>query len=739
MPIHRNGTTATTGHHRPGGTGTFGAQLRWYRGRAGLTQRELAEKSGLSVRALRDIEQGRVQQPQTRTLQRLMECLGLDPEEVRRAGTGTAPDADADPDAHPPDDRLRIGILGPLTIGLGGTELDVRAAKPRRLLALLALHHPQPVGLGEITRALWPTDPPPSYQGLIHTYVGQVRRLLLPPGAGPATPAASYLARTHTGYALCVERDQVDLTRFEDLSARARQARAAGDTAAAHDLAGRAYRCWRGPLLSDEPLLTQDPAATAAAKRRIDSLLLYADLAMELRRPEQVVHPLRLVAEQEPLHEGLQARLMVALASCGEQSAALKVFTEVTHRLDRELGIAPGDEIRRAHLQVLRQELPWPRGEWLARLSGRGERPAPPQPRHPPSAPPSCKPSQLPGEARIHVGRAAETRQLDRLLLSPGEWHGQVPVALLTGLPGVGKTALALRWAHRVRERFPDGQLYVDLHGHSVRPPLPAAAALTLFLRALGVADDRLPTAPDEAANTYRTLLSGRRVLIVLDNAGTAEQVRPLIPGNAECAVLVTSRNTLSGLVAREGIRRIGLDALGPDEALVLLTRLLGRARTEAEPQAAAELVRYCGGLPLAIRIVAAHLAENPGVGLAEYCSELGDDGPVRGLRVEGDRLSSVEATFELSYKALPEPVRRFFRLLATTDSGNVTALTMAERARMTPCEAIRMLRTLVDASLVQEYAHGCFRMPDLLRRYARVLVKSNDASHLRVVRSSTM
>lgn len=720
---------SSSSHHlEPHETWSLGERLRSFRGRARLTQRELAEQSGVSVRVLRDIEHGRVRHPQKRTVQRLASLLGLDAHEARELSmTGRQA-------VQSSDHRLRIGILGPLSVQHGDIRREIRAPKVRQLLTLLALHHPEPTGLGEITLALWPQNPPRSYQNLIHTYVSQIRRLLLPPDGEPGTPTA--LARTHTGYVLTLDRDQVDLTRFQDLLARARQAQDAADTAAAYELAGLADRCWRGPLLGDEPVLTQHPAAMAAARQRVENLLLYADLALRLRQPEQVVHSLRALTEAEPLHEGLQARLMVALASCGEQSEALRVFAEVTRRLDGELGIAPGEDLRRAHLRVLHQQLPWTGNGGCAQPSEGGERPPSPEP-EPPARVLSLavtNPFQLPAETTDFVGRAAEVKRLDRVLLAPGTRGGQVPVALITGIPGVGKTALALHWAHQVRERFPDGQLYIDLHGHAFRRPRHASEALAFFLRALGIPDDEIPVTLDEAANLYRTRLSGRRVLVVLDNARYASQIRPLVPGTAGCAVLVTSRNTHSGLVVREGAQRVDLDVLTQDETFALLARRSDRERIEAEPLAAMALGRHSGGLPLAIRILAARLAEYPQVSIAQFCAALEDLGLFHEPRGGGgDLFSSVRAAFDLSYTALPEPERRFFGLLGVTDGRPISAYTVAELAGTTPLEAMRQLRHLVDVSLLQEYAPGRFTLPGPLLRYAQGLAvpDEEDVEHL--------
>ncbi|MFE3639613.1 BTAD domain-containing putative transcriptional regulator [Streptomyces sp. NPDC059169] len=701
----------------------FRIQVRTFRERTGLTQREFAGLSGISVRALRDIESGRVELPQVRTLRSLAGVLGLDVDDIRRSltnGRGSVAQAEPGP---------RIGILGALIIDRGGVAIDVRAFKLRRLLSLLALRHPDAASFDEIGRTLWPKEPPRSYQHLIHTYVSQARGLLRSPASGPADQAVSYLIRTPIGYALSLGRDQVDLTLFQDLADRARQAHTAGDPSAAYEFASLAQRCWRGQILADEPQLAQHPAATAGARQQIENLLLYADLALRFQQPEHAVAPLRAAAEDEPLNERLQARLMLALASSGEQSEALRVFADVTHRLDAELGLQPGQEVRQAHLQVLQQELDWPRREVPTQQRATHWDAA----RQAPPPPPGSRPSQLPGLTRHFVGRTAYIRELDQALLTPGEGDGQVPAALITGPPGVGKTAIALRWAHRVLDRFPDGQLHIDLHGHARRRPLGAREALASFLRALGVPGARIPHTLDEATNLYRTQLSGKRVLVVVDNAWDEDQIRPLIPGDAGCTMLITSRNALPGLAAKEGIQRVVVDALDDDETLALLGRLLGPERVGRELLSAMALGRYCDGLPLALRILATRLVQYPCLSIAKYYAELQETGLFRQPSDPGDRLlSTVQAAFELSYAALPEPARRMFRLLGRTRGDDISAYTVAELAGTTPAEARWTLCRLADASLLREHAHGRFGMPALLLRYAKALLQQEGVERLR-------
>ncbi|MFG2694684.1 BTAD domain-containing putative transcriptional regulator [Kitasatospora sp. NPDC048407] len=655
----------------------FGPRLRALRRRSGLSQQAAAERAGLSTRALRDLEQGRVRRPRPRTLRQLAEALAISDEEL----------ADAQREL---DDGPRLLVLGPLELRTGGDPVPVTSPMLRRLLGLLALKHPEPATRQEITDTLWPDGPPDSQQSLVHTYVSQARRLL-----------ATGVARTPTGYRLTAGPQDTDLGRFDALLARTVCTHHAPDPATVHETLALALRWWRGPVLADaDPALRRHPAAVAAGERRIRAALLYADTALLLHRSADAVPQLWELVHAEPLHEGLHARLILALAGGGEQAAALDVFQRLRERLDEELGIAPGPEVEDAHLRVLRRQLPVPaRGVQPAQLPARGVQPA-----------------QLPAESGPHVGRRAELRLLDALT-APGP---QPRLAAVVGPPGVGKTALAVHWAHTRREHFPDGQLYIDLRGHSPHPALRPAEVLGRFLRALGTPPDRLPDCRDEAAALYRTLLADRRVLIVLDNARDAEQVRPLLPGARGCAVLVTGRHRLTGLVAADGARRLTLDALGPDEARELLGSVVGECRVAAEPEAARRLVELCDGLPLAVRAAGAGLVARDGT-IAEHCARLAGGGLLELLHVEGDPRSTVGAALDLSYRELPSPARRLYRLLGLLPGPDTTADGAAALAGTGPGEAAALLRTLADAHLLRERA-GRYGLPGLLRAHAREL-----------------
>ncbi|WP_404869135.1 BTAD domain-containing putative transcriptional regulator [Kitasatospora griseola] len=682
------------------GGAPFGRRLRALRRRAGLSQQVVAERAGLSARALRDLEQGRVGRPRAGTLRRLAEAFALTGEEMAELTDGQDELAGGGLEGSP-----RLLVLGPLALRQGDGTVPVTSPMLRRLLGLLALKHPEPATPEEITDTLWPDGPPESRQSLVHTYVSQVRRLL---GAGG-------VVRTPVGYRLTAGPEDTDLGRFDALLARTVCTHHAPDPATVHETLARALGWWRGPVLADADLaLRGHPAAVAAGERRIRAALLYADTALLLHRPADAVPRLWELVHAEPLHEGLHARLILALAGDGEQAAALDVFHRLRERLDEELGIAPGPEADDAHLRVLRRQLPLP---------ARSESGLPSRPGRPVGGPPA----QLPAETGRHLGRRAQLQVLDTLV-SPGP---QPRLVTVVGPPGIGKTALAVHWAHTRREHFPDGQLYIDLHGQSAQPALRPAEVLARFLRALGTPPDRLPADPDEAAALYRTLLADRRALIVLDNARDPEQVRPLLPGTRGCAVVVTGRHRLTGLVAGDGARRLTLGALDPDEARDLLGSVVGECRTAAEPDAARRLVELCDGLPLAVRAAGADLVARDGT-IAEHCARLAGDDLLDLLHVEGDPRSTVRAAFDLSYRALPGPARRLYRLLGLLPGPDTTVDGAAALAETDPAEAAALLRTLADAHLLREHPAGRYALPGLLRAHARKLTDRQEADAAR-------
>ena len=644
-----------------------GAAVAGERRRRGLTQAELAERAGIGVRTLRDIESGRVAAPHPRTLRRLALALGLPlglplgPAPGPAAGTTGFDDAAA---AGP--GGLEIRVFGPLAVTFDGAALEIRSLMQRGLLGLLALHAGRTVVRDEIARVLWEGDPPQAYQGLLHTYVARLRRL---PGLRDAVVSAG------GGYALRCE--AVDVLRFEALARTGLAGRAVDVLRSALDAA-------RGPVLADlADCLRTHPAAVALAARRVEVALAYADVAP----PGAAVDALQAIAVEESLHEGVHAKLMTALAAAGRRAQALALYTEIRTRLREELGVEPGELLARAHAGILRQRV----------------------------APRSPVPAQLPAAVTHFTGRSAQLAGLDACL-APG---GDTALAVITGTAGVGKTGLAVEWGRRAAGRFPDGQLFVSLHGYSHVGPVAPAAALRAILQSLGVAADRIPDQEDAAAALYRSTLAARRLLIVLDNARSPDQVRPLLPGAPTCAVLVTSRDRLDGLAARDGAHRIDLDVLSPAEAVELLKRILGAHRADA----VGELAEACARLPLALRIAAAHLQARPAVPVAQYAGLIRTGALADTLSLGGDRQSDIRSTFRLSYRALAEPDRELFRLLGLVPGADFAPDAAAALADITAGDADRRLDRLAAAHLVSRPRPGRFALHDLLHAYARSLI----------------
>jgi DNA-binding SARP family transcriptional activator/DNA-binding XRE family transcriptional regulator/Tfp pilus assembly protein PilF len=690
--------------------GTVGGLLREHRLRAGMTQPELARRAGVSVRALRDLEQGRVRRPRSRSVQRLAAALGLADADRARLLAAAGQEATITGDG-----RLHVGVLGPLVVRRGDVPVAVGQAKLRALLGLLAVQPGQVVPREELVDVLWGERPPATCLALVHTYVAQLRGLLEPGRQGRAP--AHVVVRVPGGYLLALDADQLDALRFDELEASARRAQTAGNPGGAVGLFAQALAAWRGPVLADlDPRLRQHPAVVALSQRRLAAALAHADCAIAVGRGAEAAASLRMLGLEEPLHEGLHARLMLALASGGQQAAALQLFTELRVRLAEELGVEPGAEVQDAHLRILRQQLPTPADiATTTTVHAAGW----------------TTPAQLPADVADFTGRRQHLEQLDRLLTPDGHATAVV-ISAIAGTAGVGKTALAVHWAHRVRDRFPDGQLYVNLHGYASGPPVPPVRALAQLLHALGVAGEQVPVDLEEAAGLFRTLLADKRTLLVLDNARSAEQVRPLLPGSPGCLVVVTSRDRLGGLVAREGARRLTLDVLDPAEANSLLARIVGERRVRAERQAMTELAMVCALLPLALRIAAANLTFQPQRRIADYVAELSAGNRLLALEVEGDEHTAVRAAFDLSYTTLEDEAQRLFRLLGLVPGPDVTVEAAAAIAGTTARQAGWLLDRLAGAHLLDHHSPGRFAFHDLLRLYAAERARQQDSEEAR-------
>ncbi|MGW0521633.1 AfsR/SARP family transcriptional regulator [Crossiella sp. NPDC003009] len=602
-------------------------------------------------------------------------------------------------------------ILGPVEVRRGGLPVEVRAGKHRALLATLLLRANQVVPVEELFDRIWGDTPPARARGTLQTYVMRLRQAL------GDEPGPGQLVHTRPeGYLIRLGSAQLDLFTFRELLERGRALAAAADPAGEADCLRRALALWRGEALSGVPsdALRRDEAPRLA-EERLQALERRIEVDLQLGRHAELAAELHRLTAEHPLRERFWHQLMLALYRCDRQAEALRVFGQLSDTLAEELGIDPGEPLRQLHRAILVND------------------PALAAPR--PVEPPADLPAQprqgvlrqLPPDLADFVGRAGELRRIGELLSSSAP-RTAAPIVVLAGPPGIGKTALAVRAAHRLGERFPDGQLHINLRGHASSQPMTVAEALAHFLRVLGVPQKQIPTEIEEQAALYRSLLTGRRVLVVLDNAAAAEQVRPLLPAEPHCGVLVTSRDDLRGLTALQGARRLTLEVLDRPEARDLLAAILGPDRIAAEPSAADGLAELCARLPLALRIAAANLVSNPRHTLGGYRDEL-RAGTIAALSIDGDDQAAVHAAFDLSYTALPADVRRLFRHLGLVPGPDFTALAAAALADVDLAEADRLLDRLAAANLVGQHSPGRFHFHDLLRRYAQDLGEEEDSA----------
>jgi DNA-binding SARP family transcriptional activator len=588
-------------------------------------------------------------------------------------------------------DEPTIRILGPLDVRRDGQPLDLGQRRQRLMLGVLALWAGQPVRLARLTEIAWfGADPPPSARNGLQVGISRLRTAL---------GTVARITTVGDAYRLDVPRDRVDVFRFRTHVAAARDRSGQARARALRDAEG----LWRGPVLAAElPDEARQWLCAGLDEERIAAIEERIAVELDLGHHRELVGELTDLVAAMPTRERLVAQLMLALYRDGQAAKALEVGALAKAALADELGIDAGPEVRGMEIAILRQE------PELDVPSGRVE------------VAPVVAPAQLPLDAAAFIGRRAELDALDSMLVPDRQQdQGTARIAVITGTAGVGKTALAVRWAHDVRERFPDGQLFADMRGYAAGSPTRSADALARFLRALGVSGERVPSDVDDAAAAYRSLLADRRVLIVLDNVADAGQVRPLLPGGPGCAVVVTSRQRLDGLVAHDGARHLGLSVLSGTEARVLLDRALGSNRVAAEPHAATELAELCAYLPLALRVAAATLAGAPRRTIADYVGTLRGGDRLATLAIDGDPRSAVRSAFDLSYAELDAPAREMFRLLGVAPGADVTTPAAAALADCAPEVAESLLRRLVTAHLVDEVAPDRFALHDLLRLYA--------------------
>ena len=602
-----------------------------------------------------------------------------------------------------------LRLLGPVQLRVDGRSVDLGPAKQRTVLAALLVDVEQPTPVETLIDRVWGNNPPASGRAALYSYVARLRHVLRLAVDGDEPPWR--LEYGPGGYRFMPAGDQVDLFRFRRLVGLARNN--AGDDAKRVALLAEARALWHGRALADLPGEWAARTRAALDQERLDADVLWARIQLGLGQAAEMIGPLREALDAHPLVEPLAAMLMEALLRDGRTAEAVDCYGVTRRRLAEELGVEPGPELRRLHLSLLRRD------------GQRGRRTGAVEP-EPDAVRPMAVPVQLPMDAYGFAGRVAEIVELDRLLAAARTRPDAVAVFAVCGSAGVGKTALAVHWAHRVANQFPDGTLFVNLRGFDpTGDALRPADAVRLLLDALGVPPDRVSVHEEAQVGLYRSLLAGRRVLVVLDNAATSEQVRPLLPGSPGCVALVTSRDLLSGLGATEAAHPITLDVLGTAEAVDLLATRIGAARLAAEPTAVAEIVDRCARLPLALAVVAARAVAQPTMSLAGLAAELAEDR--LDAFVDTDPAADLRAVLSSSYRTRSASAARLFRLLEVHPGPDLDVSAAASLVGVAPSQARRDLAELVRAHLVTEPRTGWFAFHDLLRAYAGELARMSD------------
>jgi DNA-binding SARP family transcriptional activator/tetratricopeptide (TPR) repeat protein len=591
---------------------------------------------------------------------------------------------------------VRFRILGSLQVrGRGGEPVGLNAPKQRTLLAVLLLHSGRTMSGHQLAVALWPDGPPRSAAGIIRTYVSGLRQ-----AAELGDPAQlPRLTSAYGGYRLDLEPGDLDLALFDELAAQGSHALGAGDAARAARLLSEALALWRGEPAEDI-FLDGDTATVLAGltERRLAAREAWADAKLALGSDADLIARLRVLVAEQPLRERACGQLMLSLHRAGRTAEALEEFRALRRRMSTDLRTEPSVAVQELHQRILAGDpvlipvLTVPAGPAAARIV----------------------PRQLPADITDFTGRETHLEGLHAL-------DPDVMVAALSGSAGAGKTALAVRFAHQVTDRFPDGQLFADLRGHAEDAPADPLRVLHWFLRALGTAPERMPAELAETSALYRSLLAGKRMLIVLDNARSATQVRELLPGSPGCLVLATSRSRLPGLIAKDGAVPVTVGPLSQAESVLLLGKILGAPRVDAQPAAADAIASSCAGLPLALRIAAERAMQRQRAGLAWLADELASEQRrLDALTAGTEGYAAVRSVFSWSYRALAPGAAQMFRLLGLSPGPDIGIPAAAALAGTDPEQTARLLEALADVHLLDEVAPGGrYRFHDLLRSYA--------------------
>lgn len=591
---------------------------------------------------------------------------------------------------------MEFRVLGPICLTQGERIVAVGEPRQQTVLAVLLLEVGHTVGVDALVDRVWGESPPKQARRSLQAHITRIRRVLEQAGPEPAR-----LTRDSGGYRLDIWPEQVDLVRF-----RAALRDRSTDPAALRAALG----LWHGEPLAGLRGDWAERVRRTLREEHTAAVVAWAEAEIRGGDAATAIGGLTELADEHPLHETAAATLMRALYAAGRPADALARYERVRRALRDELGADPGPELAAVHAAVLRHDL-------VPAVSGTAPVPAPPP-----------VPAQLPADVSGFTGREDELAELDRLAAAAPA----TPVLVcLTGTAGAGKTATAVHWGHRIRHRFPDGQLYLDLRGYDPEQPVPPADALAAFLTALLPAGTEIPLGLTERAARFRTEVAGRRMLVVLDNAATVEQIRPLLPGAATCVVVVTSRDSLAGLVALHGACRVTVDQLPPSDAVALLRRLVG-ARVDAEPEAAAALAERCVRLPLTLRLTAELTVSRPAAPLSALVEELrAAQRALDLLSVGADQRAAVRAVFSWSLRQLNAEGVAAFAALGRHPAPTFDAYALAALAGCSLDRARALLDVLARAHLVQVVGADRHGMHDLLKAYAADLAGTDDPAAL--------
>ncbi len=666
------------------------------RGGAELTYRELAAQTGWSLGIIAQYFSGKSLPPVDR-FDVLVRLLGASPTE--QGALATARDR-ADEDrrglapagGRSPIQRADIRLLGPVEVIGPRGPAELVGVRQRALISLLALDAGRVVTQNRLVDALWGEAPPRTAVKTLYSHIARVRHSL------DVCGMPSVLLTHGSGYTLAVRPDEVDVTRFEKKVAHGRRMLADGKTAEAVAHLRDALALWRGEALAGAPAASR----LAAEADRLHEMRLSAqedlwEARLGLGEHATAVDELEKLLVDNPLRERLVELFILSLYRCGRHTEALEAYQRLRGRLGEQLGVEPGPRIATLYAAVLRRS---PELDFAGAATG---------------TPRVVKPAQLPSPVGHFVGRQGDLSVLNGLLSGPA---GVGRVGVVCGPAGMGKTALAVEWAHRALDRYPDGQLFLDLRGHDPATAMPVGEALTQLLRSLDVPAADLPTDPAGLIGLYRSVMHGRRVLVLLDNAASADQVGSLVPPSGGSLLLVTSRNQMAGLAVDYAVTGVDLEVLAAEEALVLLGRILGTERVAKEQTAAGRLVELCGRMPLALRIAAAKLATRPPRPIAELAAELAGADRLALLAVPGDS-RSIRTVFASAYQALSPAAAGMFRRVGLHPGATFTASLAAALTGVAEAKARRTLDDLVGVHLVTEVGSGRYRLHDLIRLYA--------------------